>query len=99
VQASRQEVTEINNQGVLLAKQGAFAPGAQLLRSALDKLPGSEVLLINLCGLLIAQMNRDGYRHDLAAEVRQSLEQVRQINPGNPKYHSYTLMVTRLQRG
>jgi len=99
IKASRQEVIDINNQGVLLAKKGEFAQGAKLLRSAVEKLPGSEAVIVNLCGLLIAQMSKEGYKEVLAAEARNLLERVHVLNAANKKYYSYALVLARLQRG
>lgn len=98
VQASRQEVVDINNQGVTLAKQGDYLQGIKLLRGAVKQLPSSEVMIINLCGLLIALMSREGYKEVLAVEARDLLERVHTLNPANKKYYSYTLVLTRLQR-
>jgi len=95
---SRQEVVDINNQGVLLAKQGQFEQGAKLLRSAVKQLPGSEAIIVNLCGLLIAQMSKDGFKDALAGEARVLLARVHEINPANKKYYSYSLVLSRLKR-
>jgi hypothetical protein len=83
---------------VILAKQGEFQQGATLLRSAVQKLPTSEVMIVNLCGLLIAQMSKTGYSEALAAETRALLERVHELNPGNKKFYSYSLVLARLQR-
>ncbi|OQW90134.1 MAG: hypothetical protein BWK72_02655 [Rhodoferax ferrireducens] len=98
IKAARQEVIDINNQGVLLAQQGQFEQGAKLLREAVKKLPSSEVMLVNLCGLLIAQMTKSGYKEALASEARELLERVHTLNPGNKKFYSYSLVLARLQR-
>lgn len=98
VQASRQEVIDINNQGVVLAKKGEFQQGVKLLRAAVKQLPSSEVMIINLCGLLIGMMSKEGYKDALAGEARELLERVHTLNPSNKKYYSYTLVLTRLQR-
>jgi len=98
IKASRDEVININNQGVVLAKRGEFEQGALLLREAVKKLPSSEVMLVNLCGLLIAQMTKSGYSDALAHEARELLDRVRTLNPGNKKFYSYSLVLARLQR-
>lgn len=99
VKASRQEVIDINNQGVTLAKQGDFAQGVKLLRSAVQQLPGSEAVIINLAGLLIGQMSKEGYKDALGAEALALLDRVHGLNPANKKYYAYALVLTRLQRG
>ena len=86
---SREEVIQINNQGVMLAKQGQFAEGARLLRTALQNLPGSEVVMMNLCGLLIGQMRAEGKSDALMTEVMELLERVRELNPLNEKARQY----------
>ena len=86
---SREEVIQINNQGVMLAKQGNFAEGARLLRTALQNLPGSEVVMMNLCGLLIGQMRAQGKTDALMGEVVALLDRVREINPLNEKARQY----------
>ncbi|MCF8208300.1 MAG: tetratricopeptide repeat protein [Rhodoferax sp.] len=95
---SRQEVIDINNQGVLLAKQGNFERGVELLRSAVQQLPGNEGVIINLAGLLIGQMNKEGYSDALAAQALALLERVHELNPGNKKYYTYTQVLHRLKR-
>lgn len=98
IAAARKEVIDINNEGVMLAKQGEFLRGATLLRSAVKKLPTNEVMIVNLCGLLIAQMSKSGYTENLAAETRSLLDQLHEVNPGNKKFYSYSLVLARLQR-
>ena len=99
VNASRQEVIDINNQGVMLAKQGDFEQGMKLLRLAVQQLPGSEAVIINLAGLLIGQMSKAGYKDTLGAETLALLERVHELNPANKKYYAYMQVLNRLQRG
>lgn len=56
-------------------------------------------MIVNLCGLLIAQMSKEGYKEVLAAEARNLLERVHVLNAANKKYYSYALVLARLQRG
>ncbi len=96
---SRGEVVTINNQGVTLAKHGDLLGGANLLRTAAEKLPHNEVILINLCGLLIGMLSKEGKSHQVASEVRELLDRVRQINPANKNYHIYTAALNRIMNG
>lgn len=99
IMTSRQEVIDINNQGVMFAKQGDFQQGLKLLRTAVKQLPNSEVMIVNLCGLLIAQMSKEGYKETLAAEVTELLDRIRLLNPANKKYESYVQVLSRMRRG
>lgn len=95
IKESQQEVVAINNQGVMLAKQGQFEEGTKLLRTAVQNLPNSEVVIMNLCGLLIGLMRKEGKTDALTHEVRGLLERVGQLNPANKKYHLYLDAVNR----
>lgn len=93
---SRSEVVAINNQGVTLAKGGDLTGGANLLRTAAQKLPNSEVILINLCALLIGMLSKEGKSHQVAGEARELLDRVRVLNPANKNYHIYTAALNRM---
>ena len=99
INKSRQEVVDINNQGVLLAKKGDFLAGVKLLREAAKTLANNEVILVNLCGLLIGLINKDGKNAALAAEAKGLLERVRELNPANKKCQAYSLALTRIMNG
>ena len=99
INKSRQEVVDINNQGVLLAKKGDFLAGVKLLREAAKTLANNEVILVNLCGLLIGLINKEGKNAALAAEAKGLLERVRELNPANKKCQAYSLALTRIMNG
>lgn len=93
IAASREEAVAINNQGVMLGRQGQFAEGARLLRIALQNLPHSEVMMMNLCGLLIGQIRAEGRTDALVAEVMGLVERVRDVNPDNAKLRQYVQLI------
>lgn len=93
---SRNEVVAINNQGVTLAKSGDLVGGANLLRTAAQKLPNSEVILINLCALLIGMLSKQGKSQPIATEARELLDRVRVLNIANKNYHIYTAALNRI---
>jgi len=96
IMESRQEVININNQGVLLAKNGEFQEGAKLLRQALINLPNNEQIIMNLCGLLIGLMSKEGKSDPIVREVRQLLERARDLNPANKKQRDYAQALDRI---
>ena len=93
IAASREEAVAINNQGVMLGRQGQFSEGARLLRIALQNLPHSEVMMMNLCGLLIGQIRAEGRTDALVAEVMGLVERVRDANPDNAKLRQYVQLI------
>jgi tetratricopeptide (TPR) repeat protein len=96
IQKSRDEVVGINNQGVTLAKAGDFEGGIKLLRQALEQMPNSETIMMNLCGLLLGAMNRAGKNPQQAEEARTLLERVRELNPDNKKRQDFATALERI---
>ena len=90
IQASRQEVININNQGVALGREGKLDEAIALLRLALQEMPGSETVMMNLCGLLIVQVKKSGRSDERLAGIRELLYRVQLLNPANKKQHEYT---------
>lgn len=96
IRKSSQEVININNQGVLLANEGKFEEGIRLMRQALQNLPDNDLMIMNLCGMMIGLMSRQGKDDGLVVEARELLERVRRINPANKKYAGYMGILNRL---
>lgn len=96
IRKSSQEVVSINNQGVTLANEGKFEEGIRLMRQALQNLPDSDLMITNLCGMMIGLMSRQGKDDALIAEARELLERVRRINPANRKYSTYMNILNKL---
>jgi tetratricopeptide (TPR) repeat protein len=96
VKESQEEIININNQGVTLAKSGQVEEGARLLRQALDNLPNNEVIILNLCSLLLGQMRQTGKNAAMVAEVKNLLERVHDLNLANRKYHDYSAVLNRI---
>ncbi len=96
IKESQLEVININNQAVMLAKKGEFLEGAQLLRAAVLNLPNSEVMIMNLSGLLIGLMSKEGKNQRMALEVSELLDRVRELNPANKKHPLYVMALARM---
>lgn len=89
IKESKKEVIDINNQGVMFARDGKFDEGVKLLRKAVQNLPNSEVIIMNLCGMLIGLMKKEGKDDRTVYEANSLLDRVRDLNPTNKKYHEY----------
>ena len=96
IHASRQEVININNQGVALGREGKPDEAIALLRKALQEMPGSETVMMNLCGLLIVQVKKSGRSDERLAGIRELLYRVQVLNPANKKQHEYTAALNAL---
>jgi tetratricopeptide (TPR) repeat protein len=96
IKKSTAEVVNINNQGVLLANEGKFEEGIKLLKQALKSLPNNDLMIANLCGMMIGLMSRNGKDDRMIIEVRENLERIRSINPNNKKYNTYMNLLNKL---
>lgn len=95
IERSRQEVVDINNQGVSLGREGRYVEAIALLRQAQQELPDNETVLLNLCGLLIVHIKRNGPQEALETEVRELLRHAQAINPANRKLQEYSAALAR----
>lgn len=99
IKKSTQEVIDINNQGVTLANEGKFDEGIRLMRKALQTLPNNDLMIMNLCGMIIGMLSKNGKDDRLIFEARELLDRVRRINPSNKKYNTYLNIVNKLTGG
>lgn len=93
IQSSKQDVIDINNQGVLLGREGKLDEAIALLRQAAKDLPNSETIMMNLCGLLLASIRKNGRSEALISEARNLLGRVQKLNPANKKQHEYVAVL------
>jgi len=73
IKKSAQEVLDINRQGVVLANEGKLQEGIDLLRTALKVLPDNDLMIMNLCGMMIGLMSRNGRDYSMPLEARASI--------------------------
>jgi hypothetical protein len=96
IQKSSREVVDINNQGVALANDGKFDDGIRLIRKALQSMPNNDLMMTNLCGMMIGVMHRTGKDDRMLFEAGELLERVSRINPANKKYHQYVTLIGKM---
>lgn len=96
IQETQQDVVVVNNHGVVLAKKGEFEEGAQLLRTAAQNLVNSEIIIMNLCGLLLALMNKEGKSNFLARKVEDLRNRARKLNQANRENYLYAGVIARI---
>lgn len=68
-----------------------------MLRTATQNLPNSEVIIMNLCGLLLALMNKEGKSNLLAREGEDLLNRARKLNPANKNHYLYAGAFARIE--
>lgn len=85
IESSRREALDAMNQGARLAAQGKLGDALELMRQARTLMPRNPRLLLNHAYVVIACLQKDGWRHDLAAEARRSIATARLIVPGEKR--------------
>lgn len=83
--ASRREVADAMNQGVRLASQGKLDEALAWLRQARMLTPRNPRLLLNLAHVISVCLQKNGWRHDLEREARDSIETARLSTPDDKR--------------
>jgi tetratricopeptide (TPR) repeat protein len=96
IQTSRQEVIDINNRGVQLARAGKFDDALALLRQAAQMLPQNARIQLNCCKLLVAVMQQQGKNTALMHEARHYIDRVLALNPQDADYQVVTAALDKL---
>jgi len=96
LQASKDEVIAINNQGVRLAQEGKLEEAIELLRQAVGQLPSNFRIRLNLAGMLLKRLQENGKEDALLYEARKELERANSLRPGDAKCLEYQQLLDRL---
>lgn len=85
VQVTRQEMIEAMNRGVKLAADGKLDEALACIRQARTLMPRNPRLLLNYAYVVIALMQKNGWRRDMETEARRSIEAAREIAPAEKR--------------
>ncbi|MBS0356999.1 MAG: response regulator [Proteobacteria bacterium] len=85
IKTTRQQATESMNQGARLASQGKLSEALEFLNEAKSLMPRNPRLLLNHAYVVIALMQKSGWRHDMDNDARRSILTARQISPGEKR--------------
>lgn len=99
IDATRQEVIDINNQGVKLATEGKLEESIDLFTKALSKMPDNQVINLNAAQSLIMYMQKHGKNDRHLYQTRQYLDRLEQIDPTNEKFQKLLTAYGKLVRG
>ncbi|NTV10373.1 MAG: response regulator [Zoogloea sp.] len=85
VEASRREAIDAMDQAVRLSSQGQLDEALEWMREAKSLMPRNPRLLLNHAYVVIKQLEKNGWRHDMDGEARRSITTARQIVPGEKR--------------
>jgi len=95
VHAIRQEVVEMNNQGVKLISKGKFSEAIELFAKAADSMTSNLVINLNAARALIMQMEKDGAENAALDEAQKFIERSKNLSPNDQRVNG---VMRRLQK-
>lgn len=99
IDASRQEVVETNNRGVILAKEGKLDEAIQWLRDAKSALPNNKQILLNFANVAILSMQNNGRNDKMMSETRECLKKVGGLDPHEKRHLQLQEMLDAIPAG
>ena len=81
-----QEVVKLNNTGTQLAKSGKLEEAINFLDKAVRNMPDNSTINMNIANVMMMHMKANGKSDNYLLKVRQYLERVRRLDPGNENY-------------
>lgn len=95
IKSNLAEVQEINNKGVLLARNGQFEEAGQLLKNAASRVPTNQQFVSNAAAIMLADIEKNGLDYAKLLESKRLAGALKKLNPSHPKL---TSLVTALDR-
>ncbi len=85
VDGSVKAVIQLNNQGVLKAKQGDLDGSVQLLTEAAEKMPGNLQIILNAAQALLVHIDKRGWNEDYMKSALHYIQVARSKSAAHPK--------------
>lgn len=96
IDSSLDEVLQINNKGVLLARNGEFEEAGQLLRSAAKRVPSNQQFVSNAAAILLADLEKNGLDYTKLHETKALIASLKDLNQNHTKLPSLLTALERL---
>ena len=94
--AAIQEVVNLNNTGTQLAKSGKLDEAINLFDKAIRNIPDNSTINMNIANVLIMYMKAKGKSDNYLRRVREHLECVQRLDPGNENYRKLNAAYEKL---
>lgn len=95
----RKEVIEMNNRGVQLLQKGEYDKAVALFEEAAEQMSSNSIIVTNTIRALLTRMEKQGAENSDLFKVRQHLDRLKRIDPGNAAIEATTQKLTaRLKR-
>jgi len=90
VSETTQDIIDLNNQAVTLAKNGNLEGAVQLFIQAVGDMPANSQVTLNAVNALLAYVNTQGWHASYMQLAKEYLERIRQTDPNNGKFQKLT---------
>jgi DNA-binding response OmpR family regulator len=85
VDGSVKEIIQLNNQGVMKAKEGDLDGSVQLLTEAAEKMPGNLQIILNAAQALLVHIDQRGWNEHYMDSARRYMDTARVKSATHPK--------------
>ncbi|WP_052190603.1 tetratricopeptide repeat protein [Chitinibacter sp. ZOR0017] len=85
IEETAANIVEINNEAVLLAKQGNLQAAAERFLAAVKDMPANLQVLLNTINALLAYVNQHGWHDSYMQRAKELLTRVSTLDPANGK--------------
>lgn len=85
VDGSVKEIIQLNNQGVMKAKEGDLDGSVQLLTEAAEKMPGNLQIILNAAQALLVHIDKRGWNESYMESALRYINVARGISAAHPK--------------
>ncbi len=99
ISSTCQEVIDVNNKGVQLAKEGKLEESIEFFAKAASGMPDNTVINLNAAQSLIMHMQKTSRNDRHLYQTRQYLDRVRKIDASNEKYQTLFSYYKKLTAG
>ena len=86
VSQTTQDIVDLNNQAVKLAKNGDLEGAVQLFIHAVSDMPANTHVTLNAVNALLAYVNTQGWHASYIQLAKEYLERIRKADPNNGKF-------------
>lgn len=97
IAASIKEVMQINNKGVLLARDGEYEAAGKLLKSAANRVPTNQQFVSNAAAILLADIEKNGLDYSKLEDAKMYLASLKDLNPSHQKLSSLIETLERIR--
>lgn len=96
MQKTRQELIDINNQGVVLFKQGRSDEAMKLLQQASVRMPENKTIVLNMARIALYDLKSSGPNEERILRARGLIQKARQVGIAEDKLGNLQMEFARL---